>query len=60
MFGISSLRMLSLGWEDFLTARFEFDHVLPVRICYVDSSDATTELYDIRSRWVRSFSILLA
>ena len=35
--------------------RFEFDHILPVRICYVDSSDETTELYDIWSRWVGSF-----
>ena len=48
--------MLSLGREDFLATRFEFNHVLPVRICYVDSLDKTTELYDIWSRWVGSFS----
>ena len=48
--------MLSLGREDFLAMRFEFDHVLTVRICYVDFSDETTELYGIWSRWVGSFS----
>ena len=35
--GISSLTMLSFGREIFLT-RFEFDRVLSLRICNVDSS----------------------